>query len=224
MIPWELLDHVPVPDDGDELLLYRRGEEYSIRVNQTELMNSRSHGSEEALGELACGRLTECPSPRILIGGLGMGFTTTATLKNIGPSGVVIVAELVHGVVTWNQELLGHLAEYPLRDERVSVRVADVAHVMEEERGGFDAILLDVDNGPRGLSYKTNHRLYTRDGLKTTFAALRPAGVLAVWSATSDPEFSHRLRRSGFAVEEVRVRARGRSGGHHTIWLATRRT
>ncbi|MBF0501360.1 MAG: hypothetical protein HQM09_14565 [Candidatus Riflebacteria bacterium] len=222
MIPWELLDRAPVPDDCEELLLYRRGEEYSIRVNRTELMNSRSHGSEEALGELACGRLAACPDPRILIGGLGMGFTTAAALNSLGSSGEVIVAELVPGVVEWNQGILGHLANHPLRDDRVTVRAVDVAHIMKEEPGAFDAILLDVDNGPQGLSSNINKRLYTREGLKMAFSALRPDGVLGIWSASPDREFSHRLSRSGFAVEEVNVRARNHSGGHHTIWLAIR--
>ena len=223
MIPWELLDRAPVPDQDGEVVLYRHDKEYSIRTNQTELMNSRSHGSEEALGELGCGHLTASPTPRVLIGGLGMGFTVAAALRTLGPSGAVIVAELVPAVVAWNRDIFGHLAGHPLRDSRVTVREADVHRVMEEERGGFDAIMLDVDNGPNALCNKGNQRLYSREGLKTAFSALRKDGVFAIWTAGPDLEFGNRLKRAGFTVEEVNVRGRGRSGGHHMVWLAFRK-
>ena len=222
MIPWELLGRASVPDSDDELLLYRHDEEYSIRIGTAELMNSRSHGSEEALGELGCNHLEGRSSPRVLIGGLGMGFSVAGALKRLDPSGTVLVAELVPEVITWNRDVLGHLAGHPLRDDRVCVRDVDVALIMKEEKGAFDAILLDVDNGPQALSNRSNQRLYSAEGLKTAFSALRPEGVLAVWSASPDKAFAHRLVRAGFAVEEVAVRGRRGGGGHHLIWLATR--
>lgn len=223
MIPWELLGRAPLPGDDADLVLYRRDDEYSMRIKNSELMNSRSHGSEEALGELGCAHLTAAEAPHVLIGGLGMGYTAAAVLKCVGPAAVVVVAELVPEVVTWNQQFMGHLAGHPLRDPRVSVKELDVGRVMEEGRGFYDAILLDVDNGPQSFSSKSNQHLYTREGLKTAFAALRPNGVLGMWSAGPDLEFSNKLRRAGFTVEEMSVRGRGRSGGHHTIWLGFRK-
>lgn len=223
MIPWELLDRAQVPGSGEELRLCRRGPEFSIRVAGCELMNSRLHGSEDALAELACARLAGRPSPRLLIGGLGMGYTTAAALQRLGADGRVVVAELVPAVVRWNQGPLAELAGRPLEDARVRVCVADVAQVLRDGRNSFDAILLDVDNGPEGLTRKDNDWLYGRAGLAAAFAALRPGGVLAVWSATANESFTGRLSQAGFTVEQVRVRARGaRGGGRHTIWLAIR--
>ena len=224
MIPWELLGHAPLPDSAEEISLYRRDDEYSIRIKMIEVMNSRSHGSEEALADLGCSHLSERPKSRVLVGGLGMGFTAAAVLKILGPAGTLVVAELVPGVVAWNRDFIGHLANHPMRDSRTTVREKDVALVLEEERGGFDAILLDVDNGPQSLLITTNQRLYTREGLKTAFAALRQGGVLAIWSAgPPEPEFTHRLTRTGFTVEAMQVRGRGRKGGHHTVWLGFRK-
>lgn len=224
MIPWKLLDRAPVPGGSTELCLYERGGEFSIRINGCELMNSRAHGSEDALAEFACARIGNRPSPRFLIGGLGMGFTTAAALKRLDADSRVVVAELVPAVVAWNRTFLGDLAGHPLRDPRVSVHEADVALVMRAEERAYDAILLDVDNGPEGLTRAGNDRLYAEAGLKAACAALRPAGVLAVWSAGPDQAFARRLGRAGFDVEECSVRARGRAGGNrHTIWLATRR-
>ena len=223
MIPWEFLESVEVPGEGREICLYRRGEEFSIRVAGRELMNSRVHGSEEALADLACARVADRPSPRLLIGGLGMGFTLAAALRRLGPEGRVVVAELVPAVVTWNRGPLGGLAGHPLEDGRASVHAGDVAEVLRAERQAYDGILLDVDNGPEGLVRKGNDWLYARPGLETAFAALRPGGVLAVWSAAPSPVFVQRLRRAGFAVEEHRARAReARGGRRHMIWLATR--
>jgi spermidine synthase len=223
MIPWELIDSAKVPGDGGEIRLYRRAEEFSIRVDGGELMNSRVHGSEEALAELACGRIAGRPSPRVLIGGLGMGYTAAATLRGLGPGGRVVVAELVPALVEWNRGPLAHLAGRPLEDPRVSVREGDVARLLREEPGAYDAILLDVDNGPEPLTRKENARLYGRPGLETAFAALRRGGVLAVWSAGPDRAFAKNLHRAGFKVEEVSVPARGpRGGARHTIWLAGR--
>jgi spermidine synthase len=223
MIPWELLDSAPAPGGGEKLSLYRRGGEFSIRVAGCELMNSRMHGSEDALAELACARIAGRPAPRILIGGLGMGYTTAAALQRLGPDGHVMVAELVPAVVAWNREHLADLAGRPLADPRVTICKADVGRIMQEEHQAYDAILLDVDNGPRGLTRTENNRLYSAAGLVAAREALQPAGVLAVWSASGDHLFTRRLNQAGFRVEEVTVPARGASGGRrHTIWLAVR--
>lgn len=223
MIPWELIDSARTPDNSGELRLYRRGKEYSIMVNGNELMNSRVHGSEEALAELACARIADRPCPRILIGGMGMGYTTAAALRRIGSDGRVVVAELVPAVVEWNRGPLADLAGYPIHDARVTVREVDVAGILRTEQRAYDAILLDVDNGPEALTRKGNDWLYARAGLEAAFAALRSAGVLAVWSAGPDQAFTKRLCQAGFDVQEVRVPARGKGGGiRHTIWLAGR--
>jgi spermidine synthase len=223
MIPWEFLGSAQAPGNGPELRLYKRGEEFSIRVNGCELMNSRVHGSEVALAELACARIADHPCPRVLIGGLGMGYTTAAALRRLGAEGQVVVAELVPAVVEWNRGPLAALAGHPLQDVRVTVREVDVAQILKEEHRAYDAILLDVDNGPEGLTRKCNDWLYARAGLDAAFAALRPAGVLAVWSAGPDEAFFKRLCQAGFQVDEARVRARGsRGGSRHTIWLAGR--
>lgn len=223
MIPWEFLGSAQVPGSGGEISLYKRGGEFSIRIDGAELMNSSAHGSEDALAELACARVADRPRPRVLIGGLGMGYTIAAALRRLGAGGRVVVAELVPAVVEWNRGPLAELAGHPIRDGRVTVREVDVVRILKAERMAYDAILLDVDNGPDGLTRKDNDWLYSLDGLAAAFAALRPAGVLAVWSAGPDQTFARCLRRVGFKVDEVRVRARGpRGGGRHTIWLAGR--
>lgn len=223
MIPWVFLSSAQVPGDGGELRLYRRGREFSIRIDGRELMNSSAHGSEEALAELACERVAHRPGSRVLIGGLGMGYTMAATLRLLGAGGQVVVAELVPAVVEWNRGPLGVLADHPLRDGRVTVREVDVADILQSEQRAYDAILLDVDNGPEALSRKGNDWIYSDDGLRAIFAALRPEGVLAVWSADPNRAFTRRLRAAGFATEIMQVRSRGRrKGGHHTIWLASR--
>jgi len=224
MVPWELLDSSPVPGSKGELRLYKRGEEFSIRLNRCELMNSRIHGSEEALAELACARVADRSRPHVLIGGLGMGYTTATALHRLRADGQVVVAELVPAVVKWNRGPLADLAGRPLEDDRVTVREIDIAQILRAEHGIYDAILLDVDNGPKGLTRKGNDWLYSRAGLDAAFATLRPAGVLAVWSAGPDQAFAQRLREAGFGVDEVHLRSRGpRRGTRHTIWLATRR-
>ena len=223
MIPWELLGSAKVPGGGGELRLYRRGKEFSVRVNRTELMNSSAHGSEDALAGLVCTKISGRPLPRLLIGGLGMGYTLAAALRLLGPNASVVVAELVPELVVWNLGPLAPLAGHPLEDTRVKVCEADVARLLRTERTAYDAILLDVDNGPEGLTRQDNDWLYSRPGLDAAFAALRPGGVLAVWSAGPNTAFSRRLKQTGFKVEEVRVRARGpRGGGHHTIWISER--
>jgi spermidine synthase len=221
MIPWELLDTAQIPGNNKELRLYRRDAEFSIRVDACELMNSRAHGSEDALAELACAKISHLPRPRLLIGGLGMGYTMAASLKRLGPDASVVVAELVPAVVEWNRGLLAHLTCHPLQDKRVTVRMVDVARILQEKSQTYDAILLDVDNGPNGLTSKSNDWLYSQEGLEASFAALRPAGILAVWAASHDKSFSRRLKLAGYEVTEVHARARGlHGGGHHTIWIA----
>jgi len=223
MRPWKLLHTTTVPGEGCELRLYCRGEEFSIKAGNSELMNSRVHGSEDALAELACQRLADRPRSRILIGGLGMGFTLAAALRQLGPEAKVVVAELVPAVVAWNRELLSALAGHPLEDQRVTVHVGDVGRLIRSQQGVYDAILLDVDNGPEGLTRKENDSLYSPAGLSTARAALRPGGIFGVWSISPDHRFSKRLRHAGFTVEEIRVRARGHhGGGRHMIWLGVK--
>ena len=223
MIPWKLLDSAQVPEWGEKLHLYQRGGEFSIRVDSRELMNSRAYGSEGALADLACVRIAHRPCPRVLIGGLGMGYTTAAALHRLGADGQVVVAELVPAVVAWNRGPLADLAGHPLQDERVTVREVDVAQILRGTREAYDAILLDVDNGPEGLARKDNDWLYARPGLEAAHAALRPAGVLAVWSSAPHQVFVQRLRHVGFSVEELHVPARDASKGRrHIVWLAGR--
>jgi spermidine synthase len=223
MTPWILLDSAQVPGNGGELRLYQRGDEFSIKLEgRGELMNSRVHGSEDALAEHTCARLSDCEKPRLLIGGLGMGFTLAEALRHIGRQAQVVVAELVPEVVTWNRGPLGKFAGNPLEDLRVIVHEGDVARIIDAEQQAYDAILLDVDNGPEGLTRKENDRLYDIDGLNAAYAALRANGVLAVWSAGPDQKFQQRLRKTGFEVEEIRVRSRGAKGARHIIWFARR--
>jgi spermidine synthase len=221
MKPWVLLDSGQVPGNGGELRLYQRGDEFSIKiVGRGELMNSRVHGSEDALAEHTCARLVGCLHPRLLIGGLGMGFTLAAALRHVDDQAQVEVAELVPAVVAWNRGPLGEHAGHPLADPRVTVREGDVARILMNAQQAYDAILLDVDNGPEGLTHKENDWLYSMNGLNAAYAALRPQGVLAVWSAGPDQNFMQRLRKVGFEVEEVRVRAHGKKGARHVIWFA----
>ena len=220
MIPWVHLDTATTPD-GQTLRLKQRGAEYSIMLGTNELMNSRLSGSEEALARLSIERLT-APSPHVLIGGLGMGFTLRAALAALGDKGMVTVAELIPAVVAWARGPMTGIFAGCLDDPRVRVAEADVRVLIDEARGAYDAILLDVDNGPEGLTVDSNDALYSLAGLAETHRALRPGGVLAVWSSGPDAGFTRRLKRSGFAVEEVNTRARGKRGARHVIWLATR--
>ena len=222
MIPWSLVDTAQVPGGG-ELRLKQRGAEFSIMLGQNELMNSRLSGSEEALATIACERIRDRKAPRILIGGLGMGFTLRAALVALGPAARIVVAELVPAVVAWARGPMAEVFGTSLTDPRVSIREADVGQLIRTEAAAFDAILLDVDNGPEGLTRKANDGLYDLKGLGAARAALRPGGVLAVWSSTQNPKFTWRLGKAGFAVEEVRARANGsRGGARHVIWIATR--
>ena len=222
MIPWKLLDQVPVPGDGGELTLFVRDQEYSIRVAQIELMNSRVYAREDALSKLGCERIRGRKKARVLIGGLGMGFALATALDHVDADAEVVVAELVPGVFKWNREIFGHLAGHPLRDRRVTAREMDVARVIREGRVGFDAVLLDIDNGPDGLTRRSNGWLYSDAGIASCRAALRPSGVLGIWSAGPDRAFVRRLHRNNLSVDEVEVGSRSKHrGARHTLWLAT---
>ena len=222
MLPWMLVDTAKVPDSGERLRLLRRGSDYSIRLDDGELMGSRMRGSEDALARLGCARIALHVAARVLVGGFGMGFTLRAALDTLGPGARVTVAELVPAVVAWGRGPLADLSGYALADPRVTVRNGDVGDLIRSSRSAFDAILLDVDNGPDGLTRPANDRLYDQDGLGAAKAALRPGGILGVWSAAPDPGFTSRLKRNGFAVDEVAVRANGSRGARHVIWLAVR--
>jgi spermidine synthase len=223
MIPWVQIDKVTVPGAKVELRLMRRGADFSMMLGTNELMNSRLSGSEEALATLTCRRIEALKSPHLLIGGLGMGFTLRAALAVLGPKARIMVAELVPAVIAWARGPMAELFGDSLDDPRTSIREADVIDVIRAHPSAFDAILLDVDNGPEGLIRKANDALYDLNGLKAIHRALRPGGVLAVWSSGPNPAFTKRLRTAGFEVNEVAVRATAkRSGARHLIWFATR--
>ncbi len=221
MIPWILIDSAKIPDGG-ELRLKRRGAEFSIMLGATELMNSRLSGSEEALATLSCAKLAGRSRPVMLIGGLGMGFTLRAALSALGSDARITAAELVPAIVTWARGPMADIFAGSLDDPRVTLVEGDVGALIRAGRNSFDAILLDVDNGPEGLSRQANDALYDQPGLAAAFAALTPGGVLSVWSSAPDAGFTRRLRGAGFAVEEAPVRAHGKRGARHVIWLATK--
>ena len=223
MIPRILLGTALIPDTDKELQLYQSGDLFSIKIpGRGDLMNSRVHGSEKALADLACEKHGGNANPRLLIGGLGMGFTLAAALKVVGPGAEVVVSELVPEVVTWNRTLIGAPAGHPLADKRSHVVVGDVADIIRQEPAGFDAILMDVDNGPEALVRRENDWLYSSAGLRATRAALRSRGVLAVWSSSPDRAFSKRLLQAGFEVREHVVRPhRAGKGPRHHIWIGT---
>ncbi len=223
MIPWLQLDTARVPGADVQLRLMQRGAEFSMRLGQNELMSSRLSGSEEALATLACRRIEAVKRPHLLIGGLGMGFTLRAALAVLGSDARIMVAELVPAVIAWARGPMAGIFGDSLDDPRASIREADVVDVIASHDSAFDAILLDVDNGPEGLIRKANDALYDLKGLKAIRRALRPGGVLAVWSSGPNPLFSKRLGAAGFDVNEVAVRATTkRSGSRHVIWFATK--
>ena len=223
MIPWLQIDTATVPGADVELRLMQRGAEFSMMLGPSELMNSRLSGSEEALATLACKRIEAVKRPQLLIGGLGMGFTLRAALAVLGAEARIVVAELVPAVIAWARGPMAGLFGDSLDDPRASIRSADVVEVIQSQPSAFDAILLDVDNGPEALIRKANDALYHPKGLKAIHRALRRGGVLAVWSSGPNGSFSRRLRDAGFDVNEVGVRATTkRSGAHHVIWFATK--
>ena len=223
MIPWVKLDTARVPGADGELRLMRRGTEFSIMLGANELMNSRLSGSEAALATLACKKIETVTRPHLLIGGLGMGFTLRAALAVLGPNARMDVAELVPAVVAWARGPMAEIFGGCLDDPRVRIKEADVLKAIRTHKGAFDAILLDVDNGPEGLTRSGNDALYDLKGLRSSHAALRPGGILAVWSSGPNAAFSKRLRSAGFDANEVTVRATGKGGGaRHVIWIAAR--
>ena len=222
MVPRELIDTAPVPG-GEPLRLFRRGKDHMIVLDRNELMNSRMSGSEEALATMTIDRLDARPAPDLLIGGYGMGFTLRAALGMLGSDATITVAELVPQIIDWARGPMADLTVGCLDDPRVTIALQDVAEVIATARATYDAILLDVDNGPDGLVRDANDRLYSMRGLDAVRLALKPGGILAVWSAGDDPAFTRRLRDSGFAVEQVAVRARQNGKGpRHVIWFATK--
>jgi len=219
---WTLLGEAPIPGTDRSLVLYRGKDDFSIKISGGhELMNTRKHGSEDALGSLPCLRLRHADAARVLIGGLGMGFTLASVLKVVGPEAEVTVAELIPEVVEWNRGPLGACSGYPLNDPRTRVHVGDVAKLLRRKKAAFEVIALDVDNGPEGLTKSSNDWLYSQAGIAAAQDALAPGGILAYWSAGPDQGFHDRLRQCGFVVEETRVHAHGHKGARHTIWLAS---
>ena len=222
MTPWTLLGKANIPNNGGELRLSKRGDDFSIRLTgvRGELMNSRSHGSELALAELGCAHIQGAEKPKVLVGGLGMGFTLAAALKATSISAQIVVAELVAEVIEWNKGPLGECAGRPLDDGRVQVHLGDVAECFKAQQATYDAILLDVDNGPEGFTQADNNDLYSIESLQAIQRTLRPGGVLAVWSVWHDPKFTLQLKKTGFKVKAESVRAHKGKGSRHTIYLA----
>jgi spermidine synthase len=221
--PWVLIDTVPLPDGRGDIRLIQRADEFSIMLGTTALMNSRLSGSEEAMAELSWARISDRHHAHMLIGGLGMGFTLRAALAQLPATAKITVAELIPAVLNWAKGPMASLFNGCLEDPRVNVKLGDVRDIMRSANASYDAILLDVDNGPDGLTVETNDALYSAQGLKIAKAALRPGGVLAIWASAPDRAFTQRLQRAGFSVEEERVKANRKSrGSRHVIWLATK--
>ena len=222
MLPRELIGTANIPG-GDELKLIKHGRDFIIMLGRNELMSSRMGGSEEKLALMTCERLRSRDAPHLLIGGYGMGFTLRAALTKLGLKAKFTVAELVPEIIDWARGPMADLCAGCLDDKRVKLVIDDVTALIDKGSGRYDAILLDVDNGPEGLTRDDNDRIYSRAGLERAKSALRPGGVLAVWSAAPDDGFARRLRNTGFAVEEVFVRARSNGKGpRHVIWFAKR--
>ncbi len=219
---WTQLGEAPIPGTDQSLFLYQGKDDFFIKISGGhELMSTRKHGSEDALGSLPCNRLKKPAAARVLIGGLGMGFTLASVLAAVGSKAEVTVAELIPEVVDWNRGPLGERSGNPLDDPRTKVYVGDVAKLLRQSSACFDVIALDVDNGPEGLTKSANDWLYSMQGIVAAQKALTPTGILAYWSAGPDQAFHDRLRRCGFMVEEITVFAHGKKGARHTIWLAS---
>ena len=223
MTPREFLGSAAVPG-GQELMLYRRGGDFMIVLDRNELMSSRMSGSEKALALMTIERLAGRKAPHLLIGGYGMGFTLRAALGVLDQDARITLAELVPEIIDWARGPMADLADGCLDDPRVDLLMGDVVPVIAAGRTCYDAILLDVDNGPDGLTAAANDRLYSATGLAAARSALTPGGILAVWSAGSDDAFTRRLRNAKFAVDEVAVKARDNGKGpRHVIWFAAKR-
>lgn len=223
MLPWKVLDKAKVPGGSEELRLKQRGAEFVIMLGKQELMSNRLSATEEALATFGCETIRTRAKPRVLIGGLGMGFTLRAALKVLGDKADIVVAELVPAVVAWARGPMADLFGTSLTDPRVTIHETDVGELIRAKASAYDAILLDVDNGPEGLTRVANDALYDAKGLTAAHRALRPGGVLAVWSSAPDPKFTARLKKAGFAVKEIPMRAKGSPGTvRHFVWTATR--
>lgn len=222
MIPWEQLGTAQIPNSGGELKFSRRGDEFSIRLSgiRGELMNSRVYNSEKELSKLGCAYIKSKQNSHVLVGGLGMGYTLAEALNSVTHSAQVTVAELIPEVVEWNRGPLGECAKNPLNDPRTKIHIGDVKQLLTQKKPIYDAILLDVDNGPEGLTHADNNWIYSESGLKDIYQSLCPNGVLAVWSAGPDYLFTVRLKKAGFIVDTHVVRARKGKGSRHTIFLA----
>ena len=223
MLKRELIDTTQI-EDGVLLELFSHGRDFMIVLGRNELMSTRMRFSEEQLADLTIDRLSN-DQPRILIGGYGMGFTYRAAAAKLGPQAQIVVAEISEAIIEWARGPMAALTGEGLSDPRLDLKICDVAALIDDANDGtspkFDAILLDVDNGPDGLVRDANNRLYSRTGLAKARDALKPGGILAVWSAAPDPAFRKRLKDTGLAVEEVSVRSRpGNKGAHHVIWFA----
>jgi spermidine synthase len=225
MTPWKHLDRTAVPGGDTVLHLYQHDQTFSMRIDGIELMNSCLYSTEDAFSVLGCARIQGRSAPRVLIGGLGMGYSLRSALDRLPADAEVVVAELLPKVAQWNRELLGHLAGHPLDDVRVTLREVDVAQVLLEAQAEYDLIMLDVDNGPEGLTRRANDWLYSHPGLLAARAAMRPRGVVGYWSSGPDQGFVRRLKQVGLEVEERSLRAgNGHRGARHTVWLAVARS
>lgn len=219
MKPLQPLGHTRAPD-GTVIKLVRRDDEFLILADDKNLMSSRMHGSEEALANLGCQRAKDLRSPCVLVGGLGMGYTLRATLDLLPAAATVVVAEILPLVVEWNRGPLAPLAGHPLRDRRVRIEIADVAASLRKAPERFDAVLLDVDNGPEAFTGAANNKLYDEQGVAAAATALKHDGVLAIWGTRDDKKFVQRLQHAGFAAQVHRVRGRLQNGGpHHFVFL-----
>lgn len=220
---WSQVGEAPIPGSGNLLRLYQGKDDFFIKISSVsgELMSTRKHASEDALGTLPFERLANTGSTRVLIGGLGMGFTLAAALAAVGQEAQITVAELIPEVVEWNYGPLGKYSGYPLDDPRVEVYIGDVAKLLRKKHGCYDVIALDVDNGPEGITKSANDWIYSSQGIIAAQQALTPNGILAYWSAGPDQDFHDLLRCCGLMVEEVVVFAHGKKGARHIIWLAS---
>ena len=204
------------------MVLYQHGRDFLIKINGQDLMHSRQHESELALARLGCAHLADCKAPSILIGGLGMGYTLRQALDMLSPHAHVVVSELLDAVVEWNREFFGELNGHPIGDERVDLKAGDIVELISRSKGRFDAILLDIDNGPSAMTDSSNRRLYGREGIRACHRALREQGCLAVWSAEPDKKFEQLLMSCDFHVRRFRIPAyKGGKSQSRFVWVAS---